>query len=47
MEFMLVNNCHKAGLGTIQEINTLIKVKGKDWVQQLLRFKSIDQENNG
>jgi hypothetical protein len=43
---MLINNCHKSGMGSIEEIQRLIKKEGKEWVAQLLRFKVIDLEVN-
>jgi len=46
IDYLLINNCHKAGVGTIEEILRLQEKKGNDWLRELLRFKIIDHENN-
>lgn len=46
IDTILINNCHKAGIGTIEEILRLKKKYGEEWLRKLLRFKIIDAENN-
>jgi len=44
MDIALINNCHKAGFGSIPEIKAMLVEYGQDWVQKLLRFRIIEQE---
>ena len=46
MEFSLITSCLNGGVGTVEEIQRLIKKNGKEWVQNLLRFKVIAHESN-